>query len=233
MKRFIIPLLIIIFIALTAYKIGFKNIFVPSSVRKVRQSEEKLLREATEATEAAGTDKVKIYKAGKKWEALGRYYLRKKRLRKAAQAYEKSISMGNDDARVYYSLAVAQANLGKSTKDEDSYTKAAQNYKNAYAINKELYDAPYGLSIIYFYTLNRQQDAIGLMKDLVTKAPKYFKGRFALARYYYETGEKELSLGEYEKLYELLRKEDDSPVIKEYRQNCRTNITRLMTEIGR
>ena len=236
MKKLLFVLLLISAFLVTGYFYGFKNLFTPTVVKKVKGTKiEKLKKEAVLAEKefmeniASST---KAERAGYSYEKLGESYLKNKDWTPAVESLEKAIEYGRSGARVHYSLGVAYANRARDLDDKEDIKKAESHYKRAVEKNPAMIDASYGLAILTYYLKKDREAAIGMAKSIVAADPTYYNGRFALARMYYENGDPAASLSVYEDLYDALSKEEDSPTIREYRENCRDNITRLMAELS-
>lgn len=233
MKKILIPVLIILVLLLIGYKFGFKSIFYSGVVEKVREkSIEEIKKQADDAEKLFKNELESAEKAGRRFEKLGNKYIEHKDWTPAIQSLKKAIEYGQSGARVHYSLGAAYANRGMELSDEKDAENAEKHYRRAYEINPKLTDAKYGLAILMFYMKKKQDEAISVMKSIVSDEKDYYRASFALGRFYYEIKQPSKALSVYERLYSNLEKKQQSPKIKEYKKKCKDNISRIMLELS-
>ncbi len=234
-RRFVLPLLILALFVLAAYKIGFKNMFIPSAVRTVKQESnlDSLARKAEKAEEQALEDPAKSNRAGEVWENLGDSHLKQKNWTPAVNSFKKAIEYGNSGAPVHYGLAVGYANRGGETDSDEDINKALRHYRRALEINPDMKNAAYGFAILLYYEKNRKEQAMEITGKIIEQDPTFYRARFALGRMRYESGNLPGALAVYENLYEDLKKKPDSPRLREYKEKASGNITRIMSELNR
>lgn len=236
MKKLLFLVLLIGIFLVSGYFYGFKNLFIPSVIKKVKGpriealKKEALLAEDEFKKNLSSADRAE--KAGYSYEKLGESYLQNKDWTPAIESLEKAVEYGRSGARVHHALGVAYANRGKDLGNDEDINKAEVHYKRAIEKNPRMMDSVYGLAVLNFYVKNDRETAISLLKSIRVADPKYYDASFALAKMYYENGDPAASLAAYEELYAVLSKEKESPRIKEYRNNCKENITRLMMELS-
>lgn len=234
MKKIIIGILFISAISLGIYKYGLKNLFTPGAVKRVREKNiERLIKDAKEAEGRYKSQLEKADKVGKSYEKLGKKYLQNKNWTPGIEALNRSVEYGSSGARVHYLLGAAYANRGKELSNEDDIKKAEIHYKRAIELNDKMNSARYGLGILTFYIKKDTDKGIKIMKSIMKRNREYYSARFALGRFYYETGKKSSSLSVYEELYSDLLKKKDSPIMKEYKKKAKENISRIMMELSR
>jgi tetratricopeptide (TPR) repeat protein len=234
-RRFIIPLLILALFVLAAYKMGFKNLFIPSAVRTVKQESnlDNLTREAKKAEKQALEDPSKSNRAGEAWENLGDRHLKLKNWTPAIDSFKKAIEYGNSGAPVHFGLALGYANRGRETDSDPDIDKAIRHYRRALEINPGMKDAAYGLALVLYYEKDQKKRAMEIVGKIIESDPTYYRARFALGRMRYESGNLPGALTVYENLYEDLKKRPDSPRIQEFKEKASDNITRIMSELNR
>ena len=236
MKKVLVAAIILAVFLVSGYFYGFKNLFIPSVIKKVRGSRIEELKQKAEDTEAKFkkdiTSAANGERAGYAYEKLGIGYARNKDWTPAITSLEKSIEYGRSGARVHYFLGVAYANRAKDLDSGDDVKSAESHYRRALEINPKLADAAYGLAILTYYLKKDRDTGIAMAKSIIQTDPKYYQAHFALARFYYEKDDPATALAVYERLYDELNREKETPRIKELRRNCQDNITRLMVELS-
>jgi tetratricopeptide (TPR) repeat protein len=234
MKKIIIGILFISAISLGIYKYGVENLFTPGAVKRVREKTiERLIKDTKEAEGRYKNQLEKADKVGKSYEKLGRKYLQNKNWTPGIEALNRAVEYGSSGARVHYLLGAAYANRGKELGSKDDINKAEVHYKRAIELNDKMNSARYGLGILAFYLKKETDKGIMIMKSIIRRDREYYSARFALGRFYYETGKKNRSLAVYEDLYSDLQKKKDSPLMKEYRKKTKKNISRIMMELSK
>ena len=164
---------------------------------------------------------------------LGTIYLEERRWDQAIEALDKSISYGKDTPAIYYSAGLAYANRGSETKNEKDLDRAEAMYRKAIERYSAFSQARNALAILLFYNRDRRDEAVSIMEDVVATDRKNYLARFTLARFYYETDRPERALGVYEELYADLEKLPPSDIIEDYKNSCRSNIQRIIMEMGK
>jgi tetratricopeptide (TPR) repeat protein len=211
MKKLILPLLIIILVGLLLYKYGCEGLFTLGAVKKVRpKGVTEIKKETDESVKRYRAQLEGAEKVGSNYEKLGREYVKKGDWTPAIEALTQAIEYGNTGARVHYFLGAAYANRANETAGKDDIEKAEHHYKMAVEKNPKIYDASYGLGILTFYLKKDRDKGIEIMKEISFKEPSYYQARFALGRFYYESGEAARALSVYQDHYSDLQKKPDS-----------------------
>jgi len=215
---------------------GCTNNFGCSSLRNYHTGPDKKINELKEKITDLEKETIKDVKTssqlGAAYNQLGLIYLDKKLWDSAIDSFQNCIKNGNNGAGIYYALGLAYANRGKESSSEPDLTKAAQCYRRAIELQENLYDAKYALSILQFYHLDDKVEAIRSLERLVSENRKHYRGRFALGKFYYETGKLDQSLNVYEDLYDDVEKLPDSQTSMEYRNSAKENINIIMMQIS-
>jgi tetratricopeptide (TPR) repeat protein len=225
MKKYILSILIILATIFMIYKYGVTRLFTPGAVQKVKgYSIEEMKKRAYESEKNKGD----ADKTGRLFFKLGVKYLGNKNWTPAVNSLKKAIGYGESGARVHHSLAMAYANRGNALSSKKDLNKALDHYTKSIEINPKLNDSIYGMGILLFYKLNKKEDGIINMKKIIDNDPIYYRARFALGRFYFETKKYKRSLDTYQELYAILETKKDSKVINSYKENCKNNISQLM-----
>jgi tetratricopeptide (TPR) repeat protein len=236
MKKLVVVLVILAVFLISGYFYGFKNLFIPSVIQRVKVSNIEELRHKAETAEEDFkkdiTSATQAGRAGYAYEKLGAGYLQNGDWTPAIHSFEKAVEYGRSGARVHYNLGIAYANRARSLDSAADIKSAEAHYRRALEIRPGMADAAYGLAILTYYLKKDPAGGIAMARSIAATDPKYYQARFALGRFYYEKGDPASALGVYENLYEDLNREPDSPRIKELRKNCQDNITRLMVELS-
>lgn len=174
-----------------------------------------------------------ITRLGLLYGQLGAQYNEMRMWDLAIQSLEKSISYGNQNNTIFFQMGVAYANRGKDSGNRADYDSAERYYLKSLELNPKDYEASYGLAILLFYEKNNRDKAITIMEGIVESKSTFYMGRFALAKFYYETGDKQKSLSAFEKLNSDLSALPQSEGINIYLKHSRESITRIMSEMGR
>jgi len=207
-----------------------------SLARNFKVDTDKRIREIKEKIEDIEKDDLKdtksITRLGEQYSNLGGIYLQKSLWDQAIEAYDKSIHYGRKTHGVLYSLGIAYGNRGRERDSGEDINKAEFYLKKAIEMKDNFYEAENALAILMFYHKEEKDAAISLSEEVVSRNPKYYIGRFTLARFYYENGAPEKALPVYEDLDSDLNKLPPSAIINEYKNQCRENIQRIMSELG-
>lgn len=166
------------------------------------------------------------------YQQLGERYLTKKMWDSAIDAMKKAIGHGRSNVIVHHALGTAYAYKARETEDAAFSEQAEYHYKKALAVSPAFVDSAYGLALLQFYVQQKREEGIRTLEELSAQRPAYYRGRFALARFYYETGNPRQSLAVYESLYASLEEAHSSPDVREYKRLCKENIDRLMEEMS-
>lgn len=233
--RKLIGLIIILIIGGSVYYTvthGWKNLFIPDAVKKVKAKPiENLLENALEAEKEIKDNPKSVSKAASAYEKLGKRYVDRKEWTPAIKYLKKAIEYGSGSAHVHYSMALAYGNRGAELQEKKDYLKAEYHYKRAIEVDSKSYDSIYGLAILYFYKLDKKEDAFRKVEYIIKMKPSYYRAKFALARFYYEEEKYSKSLWIYRELHDELKSKPGSRQVKEYILKCDENITRLQTEL--
>ncbi len=234
MKKMILPILLLGIILGVGYFWGFDTLFLPGAVKKVRSDNVENLRKKADEAETRFKEHLEsAEKAGNAWEKLGKKLLQKKDWSPAIESLEKAISYGSGGARAHFMLGQAYANRAKDLGSKKDIKKSLFHYRRALEKNSNLLDAEYGIALVYFYLQKEKDKGIKILQKLSRREPDFFQARFALGRFWYESGNPAKALSVYESLYSDLQRKKDSPLIEELRKNCKKNISRLMLEMSR
>lgn len=167
---------------------------------------------------------------GSLYNHLGDLYMEQRLWNPAIENFQKALGFGHATATTNYSLGLAYANRGVASNDKDDFDRAETCYRRALEEDPKLYQAKYALAILLFYHRDNRETALDLMNEVVASFPKYYPARFALGRFHYELNDPGRALAVYESLNEDLQKLPDSAIRREYLQNVRDNISRIMQE---
>lgn len=210
-----------------------KKIVMLKPVRVVTQGEiNRMEEELSKLTKKDTKSPETINKIGVLYQNLGAKYNEKGAWDPAIDALQKALGHGRNVPVVHYQLAIAYANRGTQLENNDDIDKAVFHYEKALQLEPNYIEAKYGLAILLFYRKNERSKAIQIMNEITKQNPKFYRARFALARFYYENKELDKSLSIYQDLYTDLDKMD-SPLATEYRQACKENIQRITSEMAR
>jgi len=178
-------------------------------------------------------DPVTIKRLAEQYNLIGIFYLEKHLWDMSIDAFTNSIKYGNASADAYYSLGLGYGNRGADKNSQDDFNKAEFYYRKALEINGSLLDAKYALSILLFYHREKgKEEAQTLINEIIIKNPAYYPARFANGKINYELGNKEKALTIYQDLASDLEKLPPSGISNEYKIQCSSNITRIMSELS-
>jgi len=178
-------------------------------------------------------DATTIQRLAEQYNLIGSFYLDGRLWDLAIDAFTKSMKYGNSSPNVYYSLGLAYANRGAEKNSAEDLNKAEFNYRKAIEMDGSLLDAKYALSILLFYHReNGKEEAQTLINEILIKNHSNYAARFANGRFNYELGNKQKALTIYQELATDLEKLPPSEISKEYKAQCSSNITRIMTELS-
>lgn len=166
------------------------------------------------------------------YQQLGERYLAKKMWDLSIEAMKKAIGHGRSNIIVHHALGTSYAYKAQETGNSSFGGQAEYHYKKALEISPSYVDAAYGLALLQFYVQQKQEEGIRTLEELSAQRPAFYRGRFALARFYYETGDSRKSLAVYENLYSTLEEAHNSPHVTEYKRLCKENIDHLMEEMS-
>ncbi len=234
MKKYLFIIVVITLFVLMFIKFGYKRMLTPGAVQKVRvNSIEQLKDRANDSEKKFKKELETADKVGTNFKNLGVKYINNRNWTPGILAFTKAIEYGKSSARVHHFLGAAYGNRYKELSNKSDIIKAEKHYKRAIEINPKLLDAKYGLSILTFYfKKNMKKEAIKSMKEVVRKDENFFDADFALARFYYEEGEKARALSVYEELYSKLKNLKETRRNIAFKKKCSENITRLMMEVS-
>jgi tetratricopeptide (TPR) repeat protein len=166
------------------------------------------------------------------YNQLGLIYLEKKLWEQAIDSFQKCIKLGANSASINYSIGLAYANRGHDAGSNEDFEMAEKHYRRSIELQNNFNDAKYALSMLYFFKLEKKDEAILLITEIVSANKKYYKARFALGRFLYEIEKPDKALNVYEDLYTDLEKLPDNQATIEYRDSCKANINRIMSELS-
>lgn len=233
--KFIISLLLILIVPLLpgCGDMSCKDVFTLKSVRNVQdRGISRLKKKATEYDSLVQKKVESADKAAHVYQQLGEKYLERKTWDLSIESFEKAIGYGRNSPNIHYSLALAYANRGKELNRKSDFSKAEHHYRRTLEIKPEHFSAEHGLGILQFYFMDKRSEGLKTVNDLVRREQKFYRARFTLARFYYEMKNPQKALSIYENLYADIKGLPDSTDVREYKQNCKKNIERIMLEIS-
>ncbi|HPP86960.1 MAG TPA: tetratricopeptide repeat protein [bacterium] len=119
---------------------------------------------------------------------LGIKFLQKEMYDLAIEYLSKALAIKPEDVDANYYLGVAYAYKGKY--DKSFSFKAEDLFKKALSFQPDNSIIMYSLSILYYYQLDKKNEAIELMKKSVERAgATEYKPAAMLGKYYYNSGE--------------------------------------------
>jgi len=232
MKKILLALLILSILVFLSLKFGWRELLTPGAVKKVRTTGvEEMKKEADESAKRYRSQLESAEKVKTNYEKLGRRYADNGNWTPAIESFTMALGYGSVSADIHYMLGVSYANRAKETDSKDDIIMAESHYGKAIARNPEFLSAQYGLGLLVFYLKKDHAGGIEIMKKLNAYKPDFFEGRFALGRFYYESGQPALALSVYENLYSALQDKKNSTATQEMRDNCKTNIARIANEL--
>ena len=165
-------------------------------------------------------------------EQLGGKYLNVKNWNKSIIHLKKSVEMGINTPAVFYLLGLAYANRHGETGFTDDLDEAENSFKRSLELRSEDNMAAYELSMLLFNQRNQKKNGLLLMESFVANNKKYYRGRLALGRMYYDVGEHEKALAIYKNIELEMHRLPDSEMVREYKKMSRGNIEKIMMEIS-
>jgi tetratricopeptide (TPR) repeat protein len=142
--------------------------------------------------------------------ALGRQYLLTGSFNLAREVLEEAEYLKPYSAYVKKDLGECYYFLGTSTLDgeekERYFEKSLAYYNKALEIRPDLTEARYGLGLLLYFAYKDVEGAIEEMKRVLDQDARDVDARFALGRFYYESGEYSKALGEYLEITRILPK---------------------------
>ncbi len=233
MKTIILPLILAV-LFMGGCKNGLlEEVFTFKSVKTVEKDEISRLKKEAGKYEKKVSEKMEhADQLGAIYQQLGEKYNDRRSWDPAIDSLKKAVGYGRDSARVHYQLALAYANRGIELDSNKDLDKAEYHYRKTLSRQPEYTEARYSYSIFLYYSRGEKEKAMKIIKKLVVTNPSYYRARFALGRFHYENKQPQRALSVYEQLYADLQKLPDSARVKEYRENCRQNIQRIMREIS-
>lgn len=135
------------------------------------------------------------------YRKLGDELLMREFFNEASRYYQKAIYLLPNEPELHHSLAVCQANRGKT--DEKFYDEAITEYQNAIKLKPDFAQGYYGLAIIYYFEKDKKQKAISLLEKAVALKPDYIDANLALGQFYYETGKPQIAISKYKQAISL------------------------------
>jgi tetratricopeptide (TPR) repeat protein len=162
--------------------------------------------------------------------ALGHQYLLAGSFNLAREALEEAEYLKPYSAYVKKDLGECYYFLGASALDREEkdrfFERSLAYYNKALEISADLTEAHYGLGLLLYFAYNDVEGAIEEMKRVLAQESRDVDARFALGRFYYETGEYSKALGEYLEITRILPK--GSP----RRIKAEDNILQINRELG-
>ncbi|MBP7584988.1 MAG: tetratricopeptide repeat protein [Spirochaetes bacterium] len=206
-----------------------------SNLRAKKTSNQRIveLRDRIDSEMRKGEDRRATVRIGEWYTQLGEQYLQQKSWDHAIESFQKGITFGQQNPGTHYSLGVAFANRGKELGKAEDFAQAEHHYRRSLEFGVVKNEAGYALAILQFYHLDRKEEALGFMEGYIAQNKKLYRARFGLGKMYYEAGKHDRALAVYEDLYADLQKLRESPMVEEYKNACRENISRLTGEMSR
>lgn len=210
-----------------------KDAFTLKSVRTVRDGSITKLKKKSQKYDSRVQEKLEnADNASNVYQQLGEKYLERKTWDLAIESFEKAIGYGRNTPVIHYSIAVAFANRGRELNRDSDFSKAEHHYRRTLEMKPEHRAAAHGLGILLFYFSGKQKEGLKTVNELVMRDKNFYRARFTLARFYYELKNPQKALSIYENLYSDVNGLSDSKTVREYKQNCKDNINRIMLEIA-
>lgn len=129
------------------------------------------------------------------WKLLGTRYLDNQQYGKALEAFQHAIEVYPANQNLYYYVGVCAGYLAEAALDysisgdrseRERYLNLAESaYLRALDIEPRYVRALYGLSVLYVFEMNRWQEAIPLLENVLSIEEKHTDAMFVLARAYY------------------------------------------------
>ena len=164
-------------------------------------------------------------------EQLATIYLEKEDFSTALLHINKAFENKRNTPYLNFMAGLAHGNIGAKSGSKDEISQAEKYYRHAIELKENYEEAWYALAVLLFLYKNERKEPIKILEDLCGRSPWYYTARFALGRFYYESGRKEDALNIYLALQTDLEKLPNSPVIREYIQNSSENIQRIRAEM--
>ncbi|MBN2159400.1 MAG: tetratricopeptide repeat protein [Spirochaetes bacterium] len=207
-----------------------------SPLREYRVNTDRQIRETrdriAEIEKENSRDMKNIERLRDQYSRLGTIYLQKSLWDMAIESFERSVKYGATPG-VLYSLGIAHANRGVERDSMDDIDRAESYYKKALAMKDDLNDARNALAILLFYHKDEKDRALAMAEEVVARDKNFYIARFTLGRFYYEMNRPARALSVYEELYADLERLPPSDIINDYKNQCRENIQRIMSEMRR
>lgn len=206
-----------------------------SNLRARKTSNQRIveLRDKIDGEMKKSEDRRATVRIGEWYAQLGEQYLEQKSWDQAIDSLQKGITYGQHNPDIHYSLGAAYANRGKDLGKAEDFAQAEHHYRRSLDFGVVRNESGYALAILQFYHMEQKEEALKFLEGYVARNTKFYRGRFGLGKMYYESGRPDKALAVYEELYADLQKLRESPMVAEYRNACRENITRLTGEISR
>jgi tetratricopeptide (TPR) repeat protein len=217
-----------VLIASRFFDLGFKRNYRVDTDKHINEIRERI----KDIEEDNKRDTASLRRLGEQYSNLGGIYLQKGLWDQAIDSYEKSIHNGRSTHGVLYSLGIAYGNRGRERENEEDFGKSELYLRKAIDMKENFYEAQNALAILLFYHRDGGDEALSIAQEVSSRNPKYYVGRFTLGRLYYEKRAPEKALQVYEDLNADLEKLPPSGIINTYKNQCRENIQRIMTEMA-
>ncbi|MBN2532460.1 MAG: tetratricopeptide repeat protein [Spirochaetales bacterium] len=129
---------------------------------------------------------------------------------KAYKSFHRAIELNPSNSILYYHAGVCAGWMAKSIVDpgsvseqEEWYMTAENCYKRALELDPYYVDALYGYSILLIIELDRANEGIEYVKKILEKEKKNTNALFLLARAYYQIGDYEQALDNYDRILDI------------------------------
>lgn len=196
--------------------------------REIRETRDKI----AEIEKDTSRDTKSIDRLREQYSRLGTIYLKRSLWDLAIESFGRSIRYGATPG-VMYSLGIAHANRGVERDSQEDIDRAESYYKKSLEMKDDLNDARNALAILLFYHKDERDRALALVEEAVARDRKFYIARFTLGRFNYEMNRPGKALSVYEDLYADLEKLPPSEIINDYKNQCRDNIQRIMSEVSK
>ena len=143
-----------------------------------------------------------------------RYY-DNKMYKKAYESFRRAIEINPSNPLLFYHTGICAGWIAKSLVGPDSWSEqekwyftSEQAYKRALELDTYYVEALYGYAILLIIELDRAREGITVIKRIFEKEKMNIKALFLLARAYYQVGDYEQSLDQYDRILEITTSED-------------------------
>ncbi len=234
-KRPVLSKIIPLLLSLTLYACGDLNCrdMTSSSLRRYGAPEriEKINKEIT-SLEKNKNDAKAIERLGDLHEQLATIYLDQDDFNNALANINKAFFYKRNTPYLNYLAGLIYGHFSTKSGSKEDVEKAEQYYRKAIELKNDYTEALHALAMLLFFSKKERNEPIKIVEDLYVKHPSNYRVRFTLGRFYYESGRKQDALDVYNALMIDLQKAPESPIIKEFLDNCNINIKKIRAELN-